>query len=832
MGLFADLNHAWITVDTCLYLWDYTLPNPEIIGFEEQHSAIKAVKMVVPRAGVFTPQINRLLVVVTVTDIILIGVAAQPAQTGGKSLALYQTGLTVSVRGLEVGAIVGSSASGRIFFSGKMNDDVYELIYQQEESWFRQRCSKVNHTSKGIAAFAPTLPFSQRTDQEFVKEMVVDDSRKLLYTLSSKSTIRTFHMTAKDGLSLVITKPLSQTLNNIAHMTSSELISPRMTIVSIHPISSQEASKLHIMATTSTGCRIFMSATSSYGWSSMTDSSNAPNNMQVQHVRFPPVGVSTAQSAQQQPSTQVSPYANSQINTSSKALTQTRSSYRYAPGFFFCFVNKDSQNQPESLFISAPDAGRIARPQEPSRVSRYAEFGIWLNIGGPTISAGLASVPFAAANSPTGFGNELAVQYDMDTSEIALMTNTGVHILRRRRLVDIFANTIRTGGGDDGLEGEIKKFIRMYGRGETASTALGVACGQGVDVSADFRVAKITDPEVIEYARKAFIDYGGKPQFNENSITDQSTPAVDMVRPSPRHEGLSIYVSRLVRSIWRAPILRETMDVTRGLDILPAVSLEKLRDIQQDMTKLKDFLETNKSFIEGLSGPEALGRTSSKQEEVALQAEHRSLHSIVVLIDHMIEGISFVLVLFDERIAEIVLSLSNDTRQQVRNLTYEGLFSTLSGRDLAKELVKAIVNRNIASGSNVEAVAEALRRRCGSFCSADDVKIFKGQELLKRASEAERDSEFGRNLLNEGLNLFKQVAASLSMEQLQWAVQQFVAMQFYAGAIQLSLNVAQEADRGNLALAWIQDARPDSVCSQRASFWNILTFVGHTSCIF
>ena len=243
----------------------------------------------------------------------------------------------------------------------------------------------------------------------------------------------------------------------------------------------------------------------------------------------------------------------------------------------------------------------------------------------------------------------------------------------------------------------------------------------------------------------------------------------------------------------------------------PAVSLGKLRDIQQDMTKLKEFLDSNKSFIEGLSGPEALGRTSSKQEEVALQAEHRALHSMVVLIEHMIEGISFVLVLFDERIAEIMISLANETRQQVRNLTYEVLFTSPQGRDLAKELVKAIVNRNIASGSNVEAVAEALRRRCGSFCSAEDVKIFKAQELLKRASEAGSETEFGRNLLNEGLNLFKRVAGSLSMEQLQWVVQQFVAMQFYAGAIQLSLNVAQEADRGNRALAWIQEGRPENV---------------------
>jgi len=813
MGLFADVNHAWVSIDNALYIWDYTLPNADLIGFEEQNNTITAVRLVVPRAGVFRPQINRLLVVATTADVIIVGVSTEPAPTGGKSLGLYKTGLVVSVRGIDVNAIEGSPATGRIFFSGRASDDLYEVVYKQEETWFQQRCVKVSHTSRGISAFVPSSPFGQKPQQEHVEQIIVDDTRKLLYTLSSKSTIRTFYITQNGGLSLVITKPLDQVLNNIAHMTSqSELISPNMQIASIYPISSQEASKLHLMATTSTGCRIFMSATSSYGWGSITDSANAPNNMQVQHVKFPPADPAPQQQDQNSSSMQMSTYSSNQgINTSSKALMQTRSAHRYAPGFFFALVSKDAQAQSDSLFISAPDTGRIGRPQDPSRHSRYAELGLWLNLGGRAEDIGLASAPFSAAWSPVGFGNELAVQYDKPASEVAILTNTGVHTLRRRRLVDIFASTIRTGGGGDGLEGETKKFIRLYGRGETASTALAVACGQGVDVTSDLRVSRVTDPEVLEHARKAFIDFGGKPQYNENSVMDQSTPAIDLVRPSPRHEGLSLYVARLVRSIWKAPVAREMVTPTGGLSVSPAVSLGKLRNTQEDLTKLKEFLDTNKSFIEGLAGPGALGRVSSKQEEVTLQAEHRALHALVVLIDHMIEGISFVLVLFDERIEEIVLSLPNDVRQQVRNLTYEALFSTGNGRELAKDLVKAIVKRNIAQGSNVEVVAEALRRRCGSFCSADDVKIFKAQELVKRASEAGSDSEYGRNLLNESLSLFKQVVSNLSTEQLQWAVQHYVSTQFYAGAIQLSLNVAQDSDRGNRALTWIQEGRPANV---------------------
>lgn len=813
MGLFADLNHAWITIDNACYMWDYTHPNPNLVGYEDQPNSITAVRLVVPRPGCFVPAITRLLIIATTVEMILVGVSVQTKSTGGSDISLFQTRMSIPIKGMNVSVIEGSTASGRVFFAGTTDNDVYELTYQQEEKWFQTRCAKINHTSRGISTLAPTLTFRQKPPQEHTVQIAVDDSRKLVYTLSTKSTIRTFHMKQNGTLDLVILKPLNQTLSNIGHMTSqSDLISTDMRIVAIHPISSQEASKLHLMATTSTGCRIFMSATSNYGYSITDPSKNAPSSMQVQHVKFPPPEPVVPQGGQQS-STQSNTFGNGQgINTSSKSLKYTRNAARYPPGYFFCFVSRHPQDQTDILFITAPDVGRIARPQETSRLSRFAELGLWVSLGSRAEDVGLASLPFSAAPSPLGFANELAVQYDKPTSDVAVLTNTGIHIFRRRRLVDMFAAAIKYGVGDEGLEGEVTKFIRLYGRSETTATALAVACGQGLDVTADSRVATVADPEVLEHARKAFIEYGGKPLFNENPALNQSLSAVDLVRPSPRHEGLALYVARLVRSIWRAPIVVESTSPSGGLTVTPSVSMEKLREVQERLSKLQDFLRRNKSFIDGLAGPEALGHVSTKHEEIALQAEHRALHALVVLISSMIEGISFVQVLFDERIDEIMLSLPNERRQQVRNLTYEGLFCSATGKELAKELVKAIVNRNIANGSNVDTVAEALRRRCGSFCSSEDVVIFKAQEHLKKATEAGSSSEFGRNLLNESLRLFKQVAADLSMEQLQWAVDQYVSMQFFAGAIQLALCVAQEMDRGNRALTWIQEGRPEQVC--------------------
>ncbi|KAL3428477.1 non-repetitive/WGA-negative nucleoporin [Phlyctema vagabunda] len=803
MGLFAELNHAWVTIDNALYLWDYTHPNPELVGFEEQANSITAVKLVKPRPGVFVQTLTHILVVATTADIFLLGVAASSDVNGIKTVELYQTRMSLSIRGIDVRVIEGSNATGRIFFAGHGDNEVYELSYQQEEKWFASRCAKICHTSPGYTSLMPRV-FSQRS-QEFVRDIVIDDSRRLLYTLSSESSIRTFHMDSATTLHMVIEKRQQECLRDISHMTSaSPLLTGKMSIVSVNPISAREASKLHLMATTSTGCRLFLSATRGYGY---LNNQGAPQSMQVQHIKFPPRAPS------QQPGQAIYNGGETATETGSDALSHTRLSLRYPPGFFLCFVTKESNVNHDALFVSAPDTGRISAQARDlsAQASKYYEQAVWLELGSRAEAIGLVTKPFAAAPQPFGFGNELAVQYDEPATEIAILTNTGVHTIRRRRLVDVFAAALRQNGGDEGLENEIKKFIRQYGRGETTATALAVACGQGSDVApGDTRMARVSDPETLELARKAFVEYGGRPSMNENTVAEGSMLAVDTVTPSSRHAGLALYMSRLVRSVWKASVITQGTTLTGEISITSTINPAKLLSVQENLTRLASFLEKNKTFIEGLTGPEGLQRATSKQEEVALQGEHQALHSLQMLNSSIIEGISFVLMLFDERVDEIWVALDDTTRQRLRELTYELLFATETGKDLAKVLVKAIVNRNIAKDSNVTQVAEALRRRCGSFCSADDVVIFKSQELLKQAAEAGGVSDQARKILNESLRLFQSVAGSLSFENLQNAVGKFTEMQFYAGAITLALDVAAQSDRGNKALYWINDGRPEN----------------------
>ncbi|KAI0161937.1 nucleoporin-domain-containing protein [Hypoxylon sp. FL1284] len=811
MGLFAELNHAFVTVDNSLYLWDYTHPRPELIGYEDSQHNITAVKLVAPRPNVFNSIITHILVVATISEITLLGVATKDAPGGTKTIELYGTKMTLNIKGTEARVIAGS-ADGRIFFAGHSDSDIYELKYQQDDRWFTSRTGKINHTYRPWTAAvpSPSQMFWTKTSDEYILDIVVDDSRNLLYSLSNKSTVRTYHLEAPNKLTKVIEKTRDDFMRDIAHTLSSGsvLLKENMSIVSISPITAVEDFKVHLMALTNTGCRLFMSATSAASYM-LHSPGQVPQSMQLQCIKFPPP-------EKQRARTDRFGVPADAVEIQSDALNGSRLGVRFAPGYFIDFVKDRDVPDSDRLFVSAPDSGRISHGRQTQNL-RYHEHSAWIDLG-PKATAqdvGLITKPFAATAQPQGFGNELAVQFDDPKGcEFAILTNKGIHIVRRKRLVDIFSSVIRDIAGDEGLKTEMIKFRSAYGPVETITAALAVACRQGENGRPGMSRGAV-DQVTQDRAKQVYINFGGHPRLPEQ---DGQPATVEMVQPSTRHTALALYLSRLVRSLWKSFVIKAGADASGALTIQSAISVDKLKEVQGGVEDLRNFLNANRPFIQGLSGPADLRRAASKQEELGFQGEHQAMHALETLMTGITEGISFVTTLFDERVTDIFTRLDDVSRQQLRDLTYEQLFSQDGGKELAKVLVKAIVNRNIENGSNVETVADALRRKCGSFCSPDDVVIFKAQEQLKRASDLSLNPNTSRTLLHESLRLFQKVAGSLTQTNLESAIEQYVSLRYYAGSIQLCLVVASERDRGNSAYSWINDGKP--VADPRAKLFD------------
>lgn len=71
-----------------------------------------------------------MLVIATIVDVFLMGVNATQNPRGAMDVMLYDTKMSVPTRGLDVTIIEGSKKTGRIFFAGKGDNDVYEFTYQ------------------------------------------------------------------------------------------------------------------------------------------------------------------------------------------------------------------------------------------------------------------------------------------------------------------------------------------------------------------------------------------------------------------------------------------------------------------------------------------------------------------------------------------------------------------------------------------------------------------------------------------------------------------------------------------------------------------------------
>ena len=112
-----------------------------------------------------------------------------------------------------------------------------------------------------------------------------------------------------------------------------------------------------------------------------------------------------------------------------------------------------------------------------------------------------------------------------------------------------------------------------------------------------------------------------------------------------------------------------------------SVDKSALESIQLSLFEVSEFLDKNRAFIEGLSGaPDGLLGNTTRLEEIAVQAEHRGLDSIVRLIKSIREGIAFLLLLIEETstskdgIEAIMTFLPKEVRIKMSTLEFRRFF--------------------------------------------------------------------------------------------------------------------------------------------------------------
>jgi len=143
----------------------------EISSFLEQPDVITHVSLVQPKRALFVDEISSLLVICTPVSVLLLGVSLvdQPGldKRPGKGIKLYATDLTISTD-IEMTSVIGTK-DGRIFMCGQQDGNLYELHYQETESWFGKRVQLINHSVGGVQSLLPRFASTATDGKNFLK---------------------------------------------------------------------------------------------------------------------------------------------------------------------------------------------------------------------------------------------------------------------------------------------------------------------------------------------------------------------------------------------------------------------------------------------------------------------------------------------------------------------------------------------------------------------------------------------------------------------------------------------------------------------------------------
>ncbi|KAJ7125656.1 nucleoporin [Mycena crocata] len=836
MGLMPEIERAWISIDHKLFLWDY-IEGQEISSFVDQPDVITHVAVVTPKQGLFIEEISSLLVICTPVSVLLIALSSS-AVPGAKrkEIKLYATDFTVATD-IEMASVVGT-AEGRIFMAGSQDGNLYELHYQENESWFGKRVQLINHSVGGVQSLLPR--FASSTVDDRILSVVSDLSRNCIYTLNTKNSISIYRPDGDKSLQHV------QTITNLYKAAqdkapgSAALTPKSFQIVTLHVVDQSESrTGIQLLAITSNGVRLYFSPSMGYAYSygGASNQTSGSRTLQLMHVRLPPANLL-------HPDEQVHPYRPPAASygashaapppPSRPYIVSALESSCYVDGLTIAAQPGDTDGTDYILCMS-PDLTRIGTlgqlnlpqippMQQPAHYNNTSitnrppltEYATLLAIPGRTWA--MAPVPLpnnlsGSSGAPVpSVTNELATQFGANPRQFMILTNVGLTFLIKRRALDYLKAVIEELQSEGNVQ-PIIEFRDSFGRDQTCAMLLGLASGNTfLDSTNDATPGTISmiNPDVAAVAKQAFYDFGERPMWTER-VTYGTTDSQGTAIFSGRREGLALYLARLVRPLWKSKL---TTTGSSGLH-QSTIPDKTLVGIQKNVYALKDFLDKNPHLFHSAPGDTGNARSAVSEQE-AWKAEQISVSELLSLSTRIIEALSFVLLLNDYKLGELVAKCDPDTQKMITSLTYQDLITTQNGMTISRALVNVVIDQQIGQQISVDTISEVLQHRCGSFCSTDDVMLYKAKENIRKAVETRSPTE-RQNWLGESLRLFIKGARILEFDKLREICGDYQQLSYAKGAIELPLTCARIVDADNIGLqCWASGQPPNELYDFRS----------------
>ena len=641
---------------------------------------------------------------------------------------------------------VQGTDDGRVFLLGH-NRDIYELEYTANSGWFGNGTKMwiTNRTSSVIANWVPSL-FTP-ANREGIEKFVLDPQQNRLYTLQTNGTIEWFDVSG--------TKFESR--GKYVHARSDLLRlnyggpppqHQAAKIVNIAPVRSNESKKVWIVAISANGSRLYLGAAGFYPGSS--------GMLSLIGHRPPPPACTKADAN--------SFYSSgTMIAVKVEDTSKTIVSYVTTAAGRISSQRENAHTQPGQTMYSQPilqewvESGTI-----PAQVWTIAE----VTKTNPAFSPPALRRPDAVALS------QLPREATVGARQFLILTNSGMFWALQPRPVDMYQDDI-------GVEKE-----------EAAQTC-GTAFGRIQVAAMCYQLAADTSgkqPEVASTAMNILLTC-------DPPVIQTSSNGARTISYSPRHDGYALSIARLLRPIWDNKV---TVPAPKGMQKL-AVPEKTLLEVQQNLAKLLKVVEDHPFPRHQADGDQRL----------AWEQEELSMHGLTTLLKQSIEAISFILLLADYKLPDVIAKCKPQTQQAMSSLTYQGLLTSQGGREIARQLVTALIELQIGAELSIDTLSSILQQRCGTFVEPGDVVLYRAEEALRRA-ENTRDPIERNEQLTESLRLFgraSESAARAVFPRLEDVTKRYRDLKDIRGAIELPLRVATEIDPNDKAGDYVRDGQ-------------------------
>jgi nuclear pore complex protein Nup155 len=792
IGLFPELERAWLTIDSDIYVWRFS-DGRDLAYFDGLADTILSVGLLEPKKGIFRPHITQLLCLTTSVEIVLLGVTFTMTDNEEEMQLLPEPLFSLSTDATHMLCVKGTN-SGRVFMGGK-DGCLYEFVYKAEDGWFSKKAVKINHSTSTFSFLVPGFINAALSEEDPLVQLELDNSRNILYSRSEKGTIQVFDL-GSDGQQLTKVIAISQQtiVKEAARVALNVDKGNFFPIVGIHAINNTESYHLSLVATTASGVRLYFTTTGN------NPSDQRPNNLLLQHVRLPP-GFAASSPSGRPSKVHMSYYKNGTLLLSS-AQNESSDQLWLLSSDSFAFQNLLMEGQ-STLTID----GRVWALEEIPHRGQLAK---------------LYSESFSSQNPPS-----VVVQHAQPARTFVLISAQGTHIVSKLRPVDHLRQLMLEQSGPDGEA--VKAFFQLHGEVQASSTALILACAQS-----------LADNQMADWAARAFFKYGGEPKLvfpassGPRGQPQMYSPAVPFLpnvasTPSPnhmvqhfgnqsmysnmmapemhfsgKHNGLYLYFARLVRPLWHRTLVVPT---NTNAPLTASVTAEEVDWIMVQLTDLKTFLERNGQMASAAAASAAAaasGGHDNTQQDAYLR-ERQSLMFLQQLVNHSLQVLGLWKVVVEHGFEMLAKLLHVEDQNLIKGMYYRDLIISITGKEVCGRFIQSLIAIYLGDNARTDAISSRLREVCPGLYNQDDALSSKAQEILIKARQ-EQNAREKEKMISEAVNMCQEVASKLNLEVL---TSHLVAVHSYVGVLEICLAAAAKRDPQGLALHYYKNGEPN-----------------------